>query len=136
MSALSLPTRLHGLSREALLRLALKLDAVVTGANGLAYLGAADPLHDLLGLEPALLRGVGAFLVAFAALVWTAATRPAIPRAAVTAIVIANGAWAAGSLVFVTAGISSPWTVGSIWIALQALVVAGFAALQWRFARP
>ena len=32
-----------------LLRTALKLDAVVTGANGAAYLGAAAPLSDLLG---------------------------------------------------------------------------------------
>ena len=39
------------------LRTALKLDAVVTGANGAAYLVAAGPLEDLLGLSPALLRG-------------------------------------------------------------------------------
>ena len=52
-----------------LLRTALKLDAVVTGANGAAYLAAAAPLSDLLGLSETLLRATGAFLLAFAAVV-------------------------------------------------------------------
>ena len=34
------------------LRTALKLDAIVTGANGAAYLVAAGRLEDLLGLSP------------------------------------------------------------------------------------
>ena len=66
--------------RTPLLRLALKLDAIVTGANGAAYLIAAGPLGDLLGLSPALLRGTGAFLLAFAAAVYVTATRPASRR--------------------------------------------------------
>ena len=46
-----------------LLRLALLLDAAVTGANGVAYLAAAGPLGDLLGLPAGLLRGFGAVLL-------------------------------------------------------------------------
>ena len=103
---------------------ALKLDAVVTGVNGVAYLAAAGPVGDLLGLSPALLRGAGAFLVAFAALVWLA------PRALVPAIVAANVAWAAVSIVAVLAAWGTPSTAGSVWIVLQAIVVAGFAELQ------
>ena len=38
------------------LRTVLKLDALVTGANGAAYLVGAGPLADLLGLSPALLQ--------------------------------------------------------------------------------
>lgn len=136
MSALSLPARLDGLSRETLLRLALKLDAAVTGVNGVAYLAAAEPLNDLLGVEPALLRGLGAFLVAFAFFVWTVATRPAVARAALIAVVAANAAWVFGSIAFAAAGLSSPSTVGNAWIVLQAVVVAGFAAVQWRLGRP
>lgn len=66
----------------SLLRVALKLDAVVTGGNGLAYVTLAGPLDELLGLSPALLRGAGAFLLVFAALVWLAGSRDEIPRAA------------------------------------------------------
>ena len=85
MSALSLPARAAALPRAALLRLVLKLDAAVTGANGLAYLAAAGPLEDLLGVEAAALRGIGTVLVLFAAAVWFASTRAEPPRAAVLA---------------------------------------------------
>ena len=80
MSTMTMPARLAALPRDHQVRLALKLDAVVTGVNGAAYLVAAAPLGDLLGLSPALLRGVGAFLVAFAAGIWVAATRAKLSR--------------------------------------------------------
>ena len=120
------------LARRPLLPLALRLDAVVTGANGAAYLVAAGPLGDLLGLSPALLRGAGAALLAFAAVVWLA---PARPGRAVTAIVAANAAYAAGCLVAAILGAGSPTAAGTVWIVLQALVVAGFAELQLAGAR-
>ena len=64
------------------LRLILKLDAVVTGVNGIAYLALAGPLEDLLGVAPELTRPIGAFLVLFAAAVWFVATRPVVRRSA------------------------------------------------------
>jgi hypothetical protein len=112
------------------MRLILKLDAVVTGVNGIAYLLLANPLEDLLGVAPELTRPIGAFLVLFAAGVWVVATRPPVPRPAVATIATANTVWALGSIAFAAAGASSPTTVGTVWIVLQALVVAGFAALQ------
>ena len=130
MSAIA--TKLTTLPREAQLRLALKLDAVVTGANGAAYLVLAGPLEDLLGVEASLLRPVGAFLIAFAAFVAYVATRPEVPRAGVTAVIEANVLWVIGSLAFVIAGVSSPETAGSVWTVMQAAVVAGFAGLQAR----
>ena len=39
-----------------MLRTALKLDALVTGVNGAAYLLFAGPLGELLGLAPTLRR--------------------------------------------------------------------------------
>jgi hypothetical protein len=113
-----------------LLRAALKLDAVVTGANGAAYLVAAGPLGELLGLSETLLRATGAFLLAFAALVWITGSRREIPRAPVYAIVAANAVWAADSLVAAIAGWGDPTTAGTVWIVMQAVVVAAFAELQ------
>jgi hypothetical protein len=129
---------LGALPRETLLRLSLKLDAAVTGLTGAAYLAAAGPLEDLLGLPASWLRIAGVVLVAFAALVALAARRPS--SATVGAIVAVNAAWAAGSIVFALAGWGSPETAGTVWIVLQALVVAGFAELQvasapWRAGR-
>jgi hypothetical protein len=123
-------TPIIGTRRTSLLRAALKLDAIVTGANGAAYLIAAGPLGDLFGLSPALLRGTGAFLIAFAAAVYLTSTRTNIPRQAVYAIVAANAVWAVDSVVAAIAGWGSPETAGTVWIVMQAIVVAGFAELQ------
>lgn len=136
MTAESMPARVAALPPETLLRLVLKLDAVVTGVNGVAYLAAAEPLEDLLGVSAGLLRPVGAFLLLFAAAVWVVSTRHVVPRVAVLAIATANAVWALGSLVFAAAGASSPSTVGTVWVLLQALVVGGFAALQALASRP
>jgi hypothetical protein len=110
----------------ALLRLALKLDALVSGLNGAAYLAAAPPLGDLLGLPPALLRGVGAFLLVYGSAVWLVAVR--LRPAAVWAVVALNALWVAGSLAVAARGWGS--STGTVWIVLQAIVVGGFAVLQ------
>jgi hypothetical protein len=112
------------------LRLVLRLDAVVTGANGAAYLLAAPLLDGPLGLSTGLLRGVGAFLLVYAGAVWLVAARPRISGAAVEAVIGANALWAAGSVVAAVVGIGSLTGLGAGWLVLQAAVVAGFAALQ------
>jgi hypothetical protein len=122
--------RLAGLRGDALTRVALKLDAVVTGANGVAYLAAASLLDGPLGLPESFLRATGAFLIAFAAAVWFTATRPAVNRNAVYAVIALNALWVVDSIALAAFGWYDPTTGGSIWVVLQALVVAGFAALQ------
>ncbi|MGY1639338.1 hypothetical protein ACI78V_22055 [Geodermatophilus sp. SYSU D00742] len=112
----------------SLLRLALRLDAVVTGLNGAAYVLAASPLADLLGLPPGWLRGTGVLLLAYAVAVWLVGTRP-VPSA-VRAVVTANALWAAGSVAVVLAGVGTPTPTGVVWLVLQAAVVAAFAVLQ------
>ena len=122
--------RLGALATGSPLRLALRLDAVVTGANGLAYVVAAGPLADLLGLDAAFLRGIGAFLLAFTAFVWAAGARQHPPAAAVRAIVAVNVARVVASLALAVLGLGSPSTAGTVWAVLQAAVVGGFAELQ------
>ncbi len=115
---------------RSLLRTALLLDAAVTAANGAAYLVAAGPLADLLGLPAGTLRGAGAFLLAFAVLVALTGRRAAPPRAAVVAVIAVNAGWVAASVVAALAGWGSPATAGTVWVLLQAGVVAAFAELQ------
>ena len=122
MTELTLPTG------RSLLRPALILDAAVTGVNGVAYLVAAGPLEDLLGLPASWLRTAGVVLVAFALFAGLVSRRPS--AGAVSAIVAVNVAWVLGSLLFAIAGWGSPETAGTVWIVLQAIVVAGFAELQ------
>ena len=82
-----------------MLRIALRLDALVTGANALAYLTLAGPLSDLLGVPASALRGIGGFLAVFAIAVWMTARPAVISRPAAGAIAVANLTWAAGSVV-------------------------------------
>jgi hypothetical protein len=126
------PARLATLPREALVRLALKLDAVVTGANGAAYLALADVLDEPLGMPSGMLRAVGAFLLVFSLGVWLVATRQAVRPGAVAAVIAANLLWVVESLALVAFDWFSPATAGAVWVVLQALVVGGFAALQVR----
>ncbi|MEV5573789.1 hypothetical protein AB0L06_27420 [Spirillospora sp. NPDC052269] len=111
------------------LRLALRLDAIVTGANGLLYLALASPLQDLLGLDVGPGREIGAFLLLYAVAVWAISMRP--KRIAVTAVVEANALWTVLSVLTVIEGWFSLSTVGAVWAVLQAIVVAGFGALQY-----
>ncbi|MFD2090837.1 hypothetical protein [Blastococcus deserti] len=113
-----------------LLTLALRLDAVVTGLNGAAYLALAPFLGELLGLAPGPLRGVGAFLVLFAVGVWAVGSRGRVPVAGVEAVICLNVLWVAASVAVAVADLGSPSVVGVVWIHLQAAVVAAFAALQ------
>jgi hypothetical protein len=122
--------RVAALRGESLTRAALGLDAVVTGANGVAYLAAASLLDEPLGMPAGFLRGVGAFLIVFAACVACVATRRQINRTAVYAVIALNALWVVDSIALAAFGWYDPTTGGSVWAILQAGVVAGFAALQ------
>ncbi|MFF3846301.1 hypothetical protein [Streptomyces sp. NPDC002328] len=127
------PTALTALARTAephtALRRFLALDAAVTGGNGLAYLALSGPLGRLLGVDSALLLGLGAFLTAYAAGVGLLAARARPAALPVRAVIEANAAWAALSCVALALWLS-PTAVGAVWTLAQALVVAGFAGLQ------
>lgn len=125
---------LTGISRttrpQTALRRFLALDAVVTGANGLAYALAPGALGRLLGVDATLLRGLGLFLTVFAAAVGHLASRPQPSATAVRLVVDANALWAVLSVAALAVWLS-PSTAGTLWIPAQAATVAGFAALQW-----
>ena len=114
-----------------LLRFALKLDAAVTGANALAYLAAFALLDGLLGIDAGVLVAVGAFLAVYAALVYRLATSATMPHAAVVGVIAANALWAVDSLIALGLDWFTPTTLGQVVIAVQAVGVAAFAALQY-----
>ena len=114
-----------------LLRNALKLDALVTGANAVAYVAGAALLSDWLGVPAEALVAIGAFLAVYAAGVARLATRPAMPVPAVWAVIGLNLAWAADSFLLLALDGFSPTLAGQVVIAVQAVGVVGFAALQY-----
>ncbi|WP_455360440.1 hypothetical protein [Streptomyces sp. SYSU K21746] len=133
MSATLLGTISRSISRttepQTMLRRFLALDAVVTTANGLAYVAASGPLGRLLGVGSGLLPELGVFLVLFGAGVGYLASRKQPPVFPVKAVIEANLLWAALSIAALVLWFS-PTTAGAVWIPMQAMTVAGFAVLQ------
>lgn len=120
-----------GESREGLLRLALKIYAVASGALGALALAAGVVLDDLLGIPLALLVPVGLFLIVYAAFVWVVGTRPGINRTAAWAIIAVNLLWVLDSVVLVMTGWLSLTAMGIAFVLAQAVAVALFAGAQF-----
>ena len=116
--------------RDRLLRRALQLDAAATGAVGGLLLVGGPWLDDLLGAPTTLLRPVGLFLVAYAAALGVAGSRPTISRPAARAAVALNALWVAGSAILVAAGPFPLTGLGVAFTLAQAAAVALFADLQ------
>ena len=112
-----------------LLRFALTLDGVVTGAMGVAFLAGAALLDSPLGLPASLIAAVGAFLAVYGALVLRLASRPV--RGAVIAVIAANAVWALDTLLALALDWHEPTTAGQLVIAVQTVGCAAFAALQY-----
>jgi hypothetical protein len=126
-SATALPTT----GRPALLRFALRLDAAITAANGIAYLALCWLLDGWLGVPAAFLAAVGFSLLAFAAFVGRLSTRPSPGRVAVAAVIAANVVWALDSVLLLAVDGFGPTLAGQLVVAVQAAGVAGLAALQY-----
>ncbi|MGV9777382.1 hypothetical protein [Streptosporangium sp. NPDC003464] len=113
-----------------LVRLALRLDAVVTTVNGLAYLALAAPINDLLGLPVSLQYGIGAFLTVYGVAVWLISMPAAVNRAAVLAAVTLNALWSVVSVAELALGGLEVTALGATWVLMQAATVGGVAAQQ------
>lgn len=113
------------------LRRVLLLDAVASGALGLAAAAGASVLDDLLGLSAGLLVGVGLFLVVYAAGLVALARRTTIPRGPTTVVVLGNAAWVLASVALVIGAWEHLTTVGAVVVLAQAGAVAMFAELQY-----
>ncbi|MEU0543018.1 hypothetical protein [Nocardia sp. NPDC005978] len=116
---------------DKLLRTSLRLDAVVTGANGLAYLALAVPLESLLGLDRSHSLAIGAFLTLFGlAVAATSATR-SINMTAARTVMALNAVWVVVSLATAIEGTLDLNVAGTVWTLMQAVTVGAFAALQY-----
>ena len=124
-------TQTLSLRTPSLLRKALWLDALSSAGMAVLLLLIAATLAPLLGLDAALLRGVGVSFVPFVALVAWTASRDRIPRAAAGWVIGLNAVWVVGCLAIVLMGWLQPTTLGSAFIVAQALFVGVMAELQF-----
>lgn len=114
-----------------LLRRAIQIDAVVSGAMALLLTFAAGMLAPLLQLPEALLLESGLFLIAYVALIGWVGLRATMPRLLVLAIIVGNAAWTLGSIGLLFSGAVSPNLLGQLFVAAQAIAVGVFAELQF-----
>lgn len=109
------------------LRGVLAFDASTGIIMGLLLSLMPVPLSAWLGLPAALLVGAGLLLFPSAALMLLASARPHLLL--VGLVVFGNVAWVAASvLVLVMMG---PTVLGAVFVAGQAVVVAGLAWMEW-----
>jgi len=114
------------------LRRALLVDATFSGGAGVLLVAAAGMLEPLLGLPSALLRGVGIFLIPFAAfLVWLAPRAGAL-RSVVRMVVTGNVLWIVASVALLVSERFATTPLGTFFVAAQAVAVAVFAYLEHR----
>lgn len=118
-------------SGDKLLRTSLRLDAVITGANGIAYLALSGPLESLLGLDRGLGLAIGVFLTLYGLGVAVIGSTKSINPVAARAVIGLNAAWVLVSLAALAEGALDLNLVGSVWTVMQAATVGGFAALQY-----
>lgn len=118
------------LVQSTFLRRLIAADAVACLVSGAAMVFAGAALEPLTGLSPALLQPAGAFLLGWSVLLAVLATRPALPRAVVWALIAVNVAWTLESVMVLVMGWATPTPVGYALVVVQALAVAGLAELQ------
>jgi len=112
-------------------RSALLVDAIVSGVTGALLVIAAPMLETWLGLPAPLLRYAGLISLPFALVVGWLGSQAAPPRAALTAIVAANFAWVAASILLLVVGGVNPTPLGTAYVLFQAAVVFVLAELQF-----
>jgi hypothetical protein len=113
------------------LRKVLVADALTSGSTGLLMVAGAPLLGGAFELPSGLIRYVGLVLLPFAAGVWYLSGRREVNVSAVRAVIAANIAWVGASALVLLTGWIDPNALGTAFVILQALVVAGLAELQY-----
>jgi hypothetical protein len=113
------------------LQRALLADAAISGVTGLMLLLGGGVLSNVLGVPAPLLRMTGAILIPFAIAVLYFSAPPRLTRGAVQTIMTANVIWVVASVAVLVSGAIAPTTLGTAFVIFQAIVVAGFADLQF-----
>lgn len=116
---------------SSLLRRVLLVDAVTSGAMGLAMVAFAELFAELLQLPLDLVSQAGIVLLPFAAFVGFVASRSEPARLAVWAIIALNIVWVVESIVLLFTGWVAPNALGYAFVIGQAAVVLALADFEY-----
>ncbi|WP_369179088.1 hypothetical protein [Streptomyces mutabilis] len=115
---------------DARLRRILALDATGMILSGLAYLLAPTRLARLLGVGGTLVITVGGLMLTVGTGVALLALRARPPSAWVLSVIVIGAVWVAASIASLTLAWWDTTTVGTAWIALQAVPVSLLSFFQ------
>jgi hypothetical protein len=87
-------------------------------------------LEPMLGLPGALLRSLGAALIAYAGLLAYFGSKESLSRLVVWAVIVGNAVWAIDSAILLASGWVHPTSAGTVFVITQAVAVAMYAELQ------
>jgi len=116
---------------SSLLRRVLIVDALSSGAMGIAMLALADEFAGMLDLPVELIREAGIILLPFAAFVAFVASRREPARIAVWSIIALNVVWVVDSILLLFTGWVGPNGLGYVFVIAQAAVVLALADFEY-----
>jgi hypothetical protein len=116
---------------SSFLRRVLIVDALISGASGVAMFALADVFASLLQLPVDLVREAGIILLPFAAFVGFVASRQEPARLAVWAIIAMNILWVVDSILLLFSGWVAPNVLGYVFVIAQAAMVLVLADLEY-----
>jgi hypothetical protein len=114
-----------------LLRFACRLDGVASFAAGVLALAGSSRGAEWLGVPPAVVLALGAFMAGYGAFVGWLGGRERLAGALVLTIAAGNAGWVLGSLVLLAGPWIEPDSTGVAIILAQATAVALFSGLQF-----
>jgi hypothetical protein len=116
---------------SSLLRRVLIVDALTSGACGVAMFALAEVFASMLQLPVDLVREAGIILLPFAAFVGFVASRQEPARLAVWAIIALNLVWVVDSILLLFSGWVAPNALGYVFVIAQAAMVLVLADLEY-----
>ena len=116
---------------SSFLRRVLIVDALISGASGVAMFALADVFASLLQLPVDLVREAGIILLPFAAFVGFVASRQEPARLAVWAIIAMNILWVVDSILLLFSGWVAPNVLGYVFVIAHAAMVLVLADLEY-----
>jgi hypothetical protein len=117
---------------DRLLRYTLRGNSLFSAISGLVCIADADWLAAQFGnLPPLVIAIMGVGLLGYAAALFYVTQQARITRAQALTFVLADAAWVVGSVVLLATGWLPMTTIGWWLEAIVAVIVAGFAELQF-----
>jgi hypothetical protein len=117
-------------TRDRLLRLAMRADAVMTGLAGLAALPLAGMIAEMSGTTTTIEYSLAAFFIVYGVVVLGLAALPSVRRAGL-AVIVANLLYTVAAVLVVVTDVWSMTTTGVVLTLATGVYTAVFAELQY-----